>query len=82
MSEAHSCYDCKQAIIGDVTWLAEDYRDEGGSLEGPHPFHAKCAAQPWPLYELTTREAELWLEHGKDARSLALAERALALEDK
>jgi hypothetical protein len=58
-----TCYDCKRPIVGRVVWLAEDYRQEGGEIEGPHAFHPACAEKPWPLYEVTPyRAAQLEAE--------------------
>jgi hypothetical protein len=72
---AHICYDCKQPILDRVVWLGEDYRDEGGQIEGPYAMHAGCADQPWPLYELTEEEAATWATKGKDAWAEAWAAR-------
>lgn len=39
------CYDCKLPIIPwQVVWLGDEW---GGRF----PFHARCANQPWPLFE-------------------------------
>ena len=76
--DAEQCYCCKRPIGDDVVWLAEDYRDEGGQIEGPYAMHARCAAHPWPLYEISPSEALLWPTYGKDAWALAWAsERSL-----
>lgn len=58
-AEPHICLGCKKPITGRVVWLAEDYRSEGGEIDGPYALHPLCADKPWPLYEITEAEAEV-----------------------
>lgn len=58
---------CKAEIEGRVVWLAEDYRIDGGQIEGPYSLHPVCADQPWPLYEISAEEAATWAERGSDS---------------
>lgn len=52
-----SCLDCKGPIVGSVKWMAEDYRDDGGEIDGPYAFHPSCGKGPWPLWECSAAEA-------------------------
>lgn len=67
MKPPYVCLGCKQEINGRVVWLAEDYRKDGGQIDGPYPLHATCADAPWPLFELTEAEADR-LEAEKQAK--------------
>ena len=60
-----TCYACKKEVMGRVVWLMEDYRSEGGQIEGPHSMHVHCANQPWPLYEVSEEEARRILQEPK-----------------
>jgi hypothetical protein len=57
-AEPYLCLGCQKPIRGRVVWLAEDYRNEGGDIDGPYALHPRCADAPWPLYEVTDAEAE------------------------
>jgi len=63
-----ACYYCKKEIVGHITWLAEDYRNEGGDIEGPHPFHVTCADGPWPLFEVSAEQADKLRKEKQNAR--------------
>ena len=72
MSELFECMACKKPIRGRVVWLAEDYRNDGGCIDGPYTLHEDCARGPWPLYEVTAEEAaKLTAEKAADINTLS-----------
>jgi hypothetical protein len=58
------CEACKREIRGEpITWLGEDYRDEGGGWH-VYAFHHHCSLAPWPLFEVPEDEAKAWIAFG------------------